>query len=77
MLANWLEFRAAIFPVQNESTIGGVDSKTGGTEDTYLGFKIVAVQFFNWKLVQTQGRGFDISREWIQKPRQARVTATG
>jgi hypothetical protein len=40
MLANWLEFRVAIFPVQNESTIGGVDSKTSGTEDTYLGFKI-------------------------------------
>jgi hypothetical protein len=31
----------------------------------------------NWKLGQAQSGGSDISREWIQKPRQARVTATG
>jgi hypothetical protein len=36
----------------------------------------VAVQFFNLKLGQTQSGGFDISRGWAQKLRQARVTAT-
>ena len=40
VLANWLEFRVALFPVQNKSTIGGVRTNTGGTEDLYLGFKI-------------------------------------
>jgi len=40
ILANWLEFRVAVFPVQTESTVNGVSSRTGGTEDTYLGFKI-------------------------------------
>jgi len=40
ILANWLEFRVAVFPVQTESTVGGVRSRTGGTEDMYLGLKI-------------------------------------
>lgn len=40
ILANWLELRLAIFPVQSETTTGGVSNSTGGTEDLYLGFKI-------------------------------------
>jgi len=40
VLANWLEFRVAVFPVQTATTVSGVSSRTGGTEDTYLGFKI-------------------------------------
>lgn len=40
ILANWLEFRVAVFPVQTVSTTGGVRTSTGGVEDLYLGFKI-------------------------------------
>lgn len=40
MLANWLEFRLALFPTQTDSTVSGVSSSTGGTQDIYLGFKI-------------------------------------
>ena len=40
LLANWLEFRLALFPTQMDSTTGGVNTNTGGIEDMYLGFKI-------------------------------------
>nr|MBC8290377.1 transporter [Planctomycetota bacterium] len=40
ILANWLELRVALFPVETETTTGGASTDTGGTEDMYLGFKI-------------------------------------
>jgi hypothetical protein len=40
VLADWLEFRIALFPVNERITVGGLSHSTGGTEDLYTGFKI-------------------------------------
>jgi len=40
ILAEWLELRAALFPVSTNSTTGGVRTSTTGIEDLYLGLKI-------------------------------------
>lgn len=40
MLADWLEFRIALFPVEKRTTAAGVSRSSSGTEDLYLGFKV-------------------------------------
>eukprot|EP00913_Durusdinium_trenchii_P013335 g12516.t1 len=40
LIANWLEFRVALFPVQQRVNTAGRSNTTAGTEDLYLGFKI-------------------------------------
>jgi Putative MetA-pathway of phenol degradation len=40
VFANWLEFRAALFPVAERVVEAGRRSNTAGTEDLYLGFKV-------------------------------------
>ena len=40
IVANWLEFRAAIFPVNQRTKMPGSANSTAGTEDVYLGLKI-------------------------------------
>jgi len=40
VFANWLEFRAALFPVAERTVEAGRRSHTSGTEDLYLGFKL-------------------------------------
>ncbi len=40
ILADWLEFRMALFPVSESTSMSGVSNTTAGTEDLYLGFKI-------------------------------------
>lgn len=40
ILAEWLEFRIALFPVAERTSAGGMSNSTGGTEDVYTGFKI-------------------------------------
>jgi hypothetical protein len=40
ILANWLEFRVALFPVEERTATGAVSNATSGTEDLYLGFKV-------------------------------------
>jgi hypothetical protein len=52
------------------------DRQSGGTSPAE-GRSNGSCPILNWKLGQAQSGGSDISREWIQKPRQARVTATG
>jgi hypothetical protein len=46
------------------------------TDTEYNEHTVSSCPILNWKLGQTQSGGSDISREWIQKLRQARVTAT-
>ena len=40
VLADWLEFRIALFPVDVRTAVGSTSNTTGGTEDLYTGFKI-------------------------------------
>ncbi|MEX0701128.1 MAG: transporter [Planctomycetales bacterium] len=40
VFADWLEFRLAVFPVEERTVTGGARTRTAGTEDLYLGFKI-------------------------------------
>jgi hypothetical protein len=40
ILADWLEFRIALFPVEERTRTGGMSNTTGGTQDLYTGFKI-------------------------------------
>ena len=40
ILAQWLEFRIALFPVERRTTSGGSSTNNAGTEDLYLGLKI-------------------------------------
>lgn len=40
ILADWLEFRLAFFPVEDRTTTAGVSNSTGGIEAWYTGFKI-------------------------------------
>lgn len=40
ILADWLEFRIAVAPVNVKTTTNGVPSTVSGSEDLYLGFKI-------------------------------------
>jgi Putative MetA-pathway of phenol degradation len=40
VFANWLEFRAALFPVAERTVEADRHNHTAGTEDLYLGFKI-------------------------------------
>jgi len=40
ILAEWLEFRIALFPMDEQTTVAGTSTSTAGTEDLYLGFKI-------------------------------------
>ncbi len=40
MLAEWLEFRIALFPLSERTSTGGASNTTAGTADLYLGFKI-------------------------------------
>ena len=40
VLADWLEFRIALFPVQERTAVGAVSNTTAGTADLYTGFKI-------------------------------------
>ncbi len=40
VLANWLEFRIALFPVDERTAVAAQRDTTAGTEDLYTGFKI-------------------------------------
>ena len=40
ILADWLEFRIALFPVEQRTASGGSSNSTAGTADLYTGFKI-------------------------------------
>ena len=40
ILAEWLEFRIALFPLDERTRSAGSSSSTAGTADLYLGFKI-------------------------------------
>lgn len=40
ILDDWLEFRLAVFPVEQRTNTAGTSMSTSGTEDIYLGFKI-------------------------------------
>lgn len=40
ILDDWLEFRLALFPVEERTNTGGTSTSVSGTEDLYLGFKI-------------------------------------
>ncbi|MDA1014855.1 MAG: transporter [Planctomycetota bacterium] len=40
ILENWLEFRLAVFPVNQRTNTAGGSASTSGTEDIYLGFKL-------------------------------------
>ena len=40
MLANWLELRVAIFPLDERTVTGATRNSTGGTADLYTGLKI-------------------------------------
>lgn len=40
ILADWLELRVALFPVQQRTRTGGESNTTAGTEDLYLGMKL-------------------------------------
>ena len=40
ILADWLEFRIALFPVEERTRSAGMSNAAGGTEDLYTGFKI-------------------------------------
>ena len=40
ILANWLELRLGLFPVQERTRTAGASDTTSGTEDLYTGFKI-------------------------------------
>jgi len=40
ILAEWLEFRIGLSPVEGRTTAAGISNSTGGTEDLYTGFKI-------------------------------------
>jgi len=40
ILADWLEFRIAAFPVDQRTRTGAVSNSTAGTADLYTGFKI-------------------------------------
>ena len=40
ILADWLELRVALFPVDEKTTTAGVSESHTGLEDLYLGFKI-------------------------------------
>jgi len=40
MLANWLEFRIAYFPLAEAEKFAGISQTRSGAEDLYLGFKI-------------------------------------
>jgi len=40
ILADWLEFRIALFPLQTRITTAGRSNSTAGTDDLYLGLKI-------------------------------------
>lgn len=43
LLANWLEFRAAVFPTTEIDDSGIIRQSDSGTEDLYLGFKLALV----------------------------------
>ncbi len=40
ILADWLEFRIALFTVEERTVTGGASNSSQGTEDLYVGFKI-------------------------------------
>jgi hypothetical protein len=40
MLADWLEFRIALFPVDERTRVGAVSQMISGTEDLYTGLKL-------------------------------------
>jgi len=40
ILANWLEFRIALFPLEERARTGNMTSTASGVSDLYLGFKI-------------------------------------
>jgi hypothetical protein len=40
IFADWLEFRLALFPTEQQTTIGTVSNSTSSMADMYLGFKI-------------------------------------
>lgn len=40
ILADWLEFRIALFPIEERTATGGASDSRGGTRDLYTGFKI-------------------------------------
>ena len=40
LFEDWLEFRIALFPSEQQTTTAGVSRTTWGTEDLYTGFKI-------------------------------------
>ena len=40
MFADWFEFRLAVFPVEEQTTAGGVSNSTAGIGDLYLGVKL-------------------------------------
>lgn len=45
---DWLEFRIALFPVDQRTRTGGVNSLTSGTEDLYLGLKLGLTGQHDW-----------------------------
>lgn len=48
VLANWLEFRMAVFPVRSETGSGAAKTTESGLEDLYLGFKIGLTPQADW-----------------------------
>jgi len=40
ILAEWLEFRIALFPLENRTVTSGITEITAGADELYLGFKI-------------------------------------
>ncbi|MGE3408747.1 MAG: hypothetical protein AB7I37_18155 [Pirellulales bacterium] len=39
ILADWLELRLALFPLEQRTSAGGVSNSTAGIADLYTGFK--------------------------------------
>ncbi len=48
ILADWLEFRFAVFPTQSRTTAGGVSHTASGAEHVYLGGKIALTPQEGW-----------------------------
>jgi len=48
MLAEWLEFRIALFPLEERTRSGGASNTDSGVADLYLGFKIALTPQEGW-----------------------------
>lgn len=49
IIADWLELRVGLFPVQEKTVLGSMSNTTLGTEDLYLGLKIALTAQDGWK----------------------------